>query len=69
MAKDLDMLDELLGMAKEPDQFTKGDLGDMILVAATEIIKLRGFGSLTNPFAKRPRDARLRNGRARSSIG
>jgi hypothetical protein len=69
MAKYLDVVDELLGMAQEPDQFSKGDLGDMILVAATEIIKLRGFGSLTTPFAKRPRNARLRNGRARSSIG
>ncbi|NGO50256.1 hypothetical protein [Allomesorhizobium camelthorni] len=59
MAKNLDMVDELLGMAKEPDQFTKDDLGDMILVAATEIMKLRGFGSLTNPSAKAAKRRRL----------
>ena len=58
MTPDLDMVDELLGMAKELYRFTKDDLGDMILVAATEIIKLREFGTLTNPFAKRPRRRR-----------
>jgi hypothetical protein len=44
-----DILDELLNMAKKPDDFTKSDLGEMILVAATEIIRLRQFGAL-EPF-------------------
>jgi hypothetical protein len=43
-----DLVDELLSMAKEPDHFTRSDLGEMILVAATEIIKLREFGPLTH---------------------
>jgi hypothetical protein len=38
---DVDLVEELLGMAKEPDRFTRADLGEMVLVAATEIIKLR----------------------------
>jgi hypothetical protein len=59
MAKELDIVDRLLGMAKEPDHFTKDDLGEMILVAATELIKLRGFGPLTNPFAKAAKRRRL----------
>jgi hypothetical protein len=59
MAKDLDIVDELLGIAKEPDHVTKDDLGDRILVAAIEIMKLRGFGPLTNPFAKLPRDVAI----------
>jgi hypothetical protein len=59
MANDLDIVDELLGIAKEPDHFTNDDLGDIILVAATEIMRLRGFGSLTIPFAKLPRDAAI----------
>ncbi|MET0599874.1 MAG: hypothetical protein ABWZ57_18625 [Mesorhizobium sp.] len=36
-----DIVAELLDMAKDPDAFTKADLGEMILLAATEIIKLR----------------------------
>ena len=41
MHDDIDLVEELLGMAREPDQFARADLGEMILVAATEIIKLR----------------------------
>jgi len=41
MADDANFLDELLNMAKQPDCFSKYELGEMILVAATEIIKLR----------------------------
>jgi hypothetical protein len=38
-----DFVDELLNMAKKPDSFSKFELGEMILVAATEILKLREF--------------------------
>ena len=41
MVDDADFVDELLNMAKQPDEFSKFELGEMILVAATEIIKLR----------------------------
>lgn len=51
MTNDIDLVDELLSMAKEPDHFTRTDLGEMILIAATEIIKLREFGPLTHSFA------------------
>jgi hypothetical protein len=50
---DIDLVEELLGMAKEPDHFSAADLGEMILVAATEIIKLR-------ELAKRPSRRRRR---------
>jgi hypothetical protein len=51
MSNDTDLVDELFSMAKDPDHFTRADLGEMILIAATEIIKLREFGPLTNSFA------------------
>ncbi len=54
MSNDTDLVDELLSMAKEPDHFTRSDLGEMILIAATEIIKLREFGPLTHSFANAP---------------
>jgi hypothetical protein len=38
-----DFVDELLNMAKKPDSFSQFELGEMILVAATEILKLREF--------------------------
>jgi hypothetical protein len=41
MADEADFVDELLNMAKQPDSFSKSELGDMILVAATEIMKMR----------------------------
>ena len=41
MADDTEIVDELLNMAKQPDSFSKSELGEMILVAATEILKLR----------------------------
>jgi hypothetical protein len=41
MDDNIDLVEELLGMAKEPHEFTRADLGAMILVAATEIFKLR----------------------------
>jgi len=41
MADDADFVDELLNMAKQPDSFSKFELGEMILVAAKEIMKLR----------------------------
>jgi hypothetical protein len=45
----LDFVDELLNMAKEPDSFSKSELGEMILVAATEILKLRDFSQPIDP--------------------
>jgi hypothetical protein len=54
MTNDADLVDELLSMAKEPDHFTRTDLGEMILIAATEIIKLREFGPLTHSFVNAP---------------
>jgi hypothetical protein len=36
-----DLVDELLGMAKDPESFSKPRMGEAILVAATEIMKLR----------------------------
>ena len=41
MADDADFVEELLNMAKQPDSFSKFELGEIILVAATEIIRLR----------------------------
>ncbi len=46
MDADVDLVEEFLGMAKEPDQFTRADPGEMILVAATEIVKLREYARL-----------------------
>ena len=55
-----DILDELLGAAKNPDQFTKYELGGLALEAATEIMKLRETGRIVLPFgrAKTPKAAR-----------
>jgi hypothetical protein len=61
MSNDTDLVDELFSMAKDPDDFTRAELGEMILIAATEIIKLREFGPLTNSFA-------VALGRDRSSV-
>ena len=36
-----DLVEELLGMAKDPESFSKPRMAEAILVAATEIIKLR----------------------------
>jgi hypothetical protein len=46
MDADVDLVEEFLGMAKEPDQFTRADPGEMILAAATEIVKLREYARL-----------------------
>lgn len=43
MGERMDIVDEMLGMARDPATFTKDDLAEMVLVAATEIIKLRQF--------------------------
>jgi hypothetical protein len=61
MSSDTDLVDELFSMAKDPDHFTCADLGEMILIAATEIIKLREFGPLIHSFA-------IALGRDRSSV-
>jgi hypothetical protein len=44
MINETDLVDELFSMAKDPDHFTRADLGEMILIAAIEIIKSREFG-------------------------
>lgn len=36
-----DIVDEMLGMAKAPSAFSKDDMVEIIMVAATEIMKLR----------------------------
>ncbi|TKT69626.1 hypothetical protein [Aquamicrobium sp. LC103] len=51
MDQEQDIVEELLQMAKDPASFTKDDLAEMVLVAATEIIKLRSFPS---PWTTRP---------------
>lgn len=38
-----DIVDEMLGMARDPTPFTREDMAEMVLLAATEIIKLREF--------------------------
>lgn len=43
MSDSLDIVDEMLGMAKDPEPFTKEDMAEMVLLAATEIIRLREF--------------------------
>lgn len=53
MDSPFDIVDEMLGMAKEPAEFSKDDLADMILVAATEIMKLRESAHPPSP-AERP---------------
>jgi hypothetical protein len=44
MLDNQNLVEELLDMAKEPDSYSKSELGVMLLVAATEIIKLRELG-------------------------
>ena len=43
MGESIDIVEELLGMAKDPAPFSKNDMAELVLVAATEIIKLRQF--------------------------
>ena len=54
-----DFVDELLSMAKEPDSFSKSELGEMILVAATEILKLREFSQPIDPAPRNFLPSRL----------
>ena len=53
MADEADFVDELLNMAKQPDSFSKSELGEMILVAATEIIKMRELYPRSQPAARK----------------
>jgi hypothetical protein len=62
MVDDIDVVEELLGMAKEPDHFTKANMGEMILVAATEIIKLREHAKSPSHNSRRQTRPTLRNG-------
>ena len=48
MIEALDFVDELLDIAKDPERFSKPEMGEMILVAATEIIKLRSLNESDN---------------------
>jgi hypothetical protein len=43
MSEIADIVDEMLGMVKDPDPFTKEDMAEMVLLAATEIMRLREF--------------------------
>jgi hypothetical protein len=43
------LTEELLDMARHPESFSKLDLGEMLMVAATEILKLQEFGSARPP--------------------
>lgn len=43
MNEDVDIVEEMLGMAKDPEPFSKQDMAEMVLLAATEIIRLREF--------------------------
>lgn len=43
MGESVDIVDEMLDMAKDPEPFTKEDMAEMVLLAATEIIRLREF--------------------------
>ena len=54
MLDDKNLVQELLEMAKEPDSFSKSELGIMLLVAATEIIKLRELSQA--PSSERARE-------------
>ncbi|PSJ59324.1 hypothetical protein [Pseudaminobacter soli (ex Li et al. 2025)] len=38
-----DVVDELLVLAKDPAPFSQDELAEIALVAATEIMKLRGY--------------------------
>jgi hypothetical protein len=59
------LVDDLLDMAKRPDSFSQFELGEMILVAATEIIKLRGLqgpSTAGDSFLRVLRETRKGNG-------
>ena len=56
MIEALDLVDELLDIAKDPERFSKLEMAEMILVAATEIIKLRSFNEIRQHGA--PKDIR-----------
>ncbi|MDH6234199.1 hypothetical protein M2281_004813 [Mesorhizobium soli] len=50
-----DVVDELLVLAKDSSPFSKDELAEIALVAATEIMKLRGYeASLARPAGRRP---------------
>jgi hypothetical protein len=43
MVPNIDVVDELLGLARDPEPFSKDDMAEIALVAATEIMKLRRY--------------------------
>lgn len=63
MSDSLDIVEEMLGMAKDPDPFTKEDMAEMVLLAATEIIRLREFPPIwvEDRAARRPSSAGRRS--------
>jgi len=46
MSAEIDVVEELLGLAKNPEPFSKDDMVEIALVAATEIMKLRRYDTL-----------------------
>lgn len=43
MGTNIDVVEELLGLARDPEPFSKDDMAEIALVAATEIMKLRRY--------------------------
>jgi hypothetical protein len=43
MGQKIDVVEELLDLARDPEPFSKEDMAEIALVAATEIIKLRRY--------------------------
>ena len=59
MSGKLDVVEELLVLARDPEPFTRDDLAEIAMFAATEIIKLRRYDAwLERPQSKRPRQRR-----------
>ena len=65
MIEALDFVDELLDIAKDPERFSKPEMGEMILVAATEIIKLRSLNEIRQHGAPKDIQSIGRTGRRR----
>ncbi|MEP9372649.1 hypothetical protein [Mesorhizobium sp. KR1-2] len=56
MGQKIDVVEELLGLARDPEPFSKDDMAEIALVAATEIMKLRRYDSpLRRATSKRRR--------------
>jgi hypothetical protein len=66
MVPNIDVVDELLGLARDPEPFSKDDMAEIALVAATEIIKLRRYETQLGRSRGRrqSRDSRRQHGTA-----